>query len=143
MPPQGPLKYANSVRCTVETCLRTGVPPRQIADEVRVSFQWVYQLRKNLLAFDTVSPPPLSVQGRPRKIHHDAEEGVRDFLEQNPTAYQDEIAEFLESEYLIQVHRTTVSRLLKKLGHTYKRIERAAGERDDEERAHWRSRLCG
>jgi hypothetical protein len=92
------LKYSNSVRCTVETCLRTGVPPLQIAEEIRVSHQWVYNLRKNLEAFDTVSPHPRSVQGRPRKIHHDAEEGVKDFLEQNPTAYQDEIAEFLDSE---------------------------------------------
>jgi hypothetical protein len=40
------LKYSNSVRCTVETCLRTGVPPRQIAEEVRVSHQWVCNLRK-------------------------------------------------------------------------------------------------
>jgi len=31
------LRYSSSVRCTVETCLRTGVPPLQIADEVRVS----------------------------------------------------------------------------------------------------------
>lgn len=67
---------------------------------------------------------------------------MKEFLEQNPTAYQDEIAEFLESEYSIQVHRSTVSRSLKKLGHTHKRTERAAEERD-EERAHWRSRLCG
>lgn len=137
------LRYSNSVRCTVETCLRTGVPPLQIAEQVRVSSDWVYKLRKNLEAFDTVTPCPLSVQGRPRKIHHDAEEGVKEFLDQNPTAYQDEIAEFLDSEYLIQVYRSTVSRLLKKLGHTNKRIERAAEERDDEERAHWRSRLCG
>jgi len=91
-------------------------------------------------SFDTVSPPPpLSVQGRPRKIHHDAEEGVKEFIEQNPTAYQDEIVEFLASEFDISVHRTTVCRLLEKLGETHKRIERAAGERDDEERAHWRS----
>jgi len=79
MAPHGPMKYANSVRCTVETCLRAGVPPLYIAEEVRVSHQWVYQLRKNLEAFDTGSPPPLSVQGRPRKIHHDAEEGCEGF----------------------------------------------------------------
>jgi len=69
--------------------------------------------------------------------------GVKDFLEQNPTAYQDEIAEFLESEYGISVHRTTVCRLLQRLGQTHKQTERVAGERDEEERAHWRSRLCG
>jgi hypothetical protein len=78
------LKYSNSVRYAVETCLRTGVPPLRLAEEVRVSRQWVYNLRKNLEAFDTVSPHPCSVQGRPRKTHHDAEEGVKDFLEKNP-----------------------------------------------------------
>jgi hypothetical protein len=40
------LKYSNSVRCTVDTCLRTGVPPLQVAEEVCVSHQWVSNLRK-------------------------------------------------------------------------------------------------
>ena len=57
------------LRCTVETCLRAGVLPQDIAREVHVSHQWRYQLRQNLEAFDSVSPPPLSVQGRPRKIY--------------------------------------------------------------------------
>jgi hypothetical protein len=95
-------KYADSVRQTVETCLRAGVNVVQIAKEVHISHQWVSSLRQNLDAFDTVSPPPLSVQGRPRKITHDAEEGILDFLKQNPTAYQDEIAELLLIEYGIQ-----------------------------------------
>jgi hypothetical protein len=46
-----------------------------------------YQLRKKLEAFNTVTPPPLSVQGRPRKIYHDAAEAVKEFLKQNKTAY--------------------------------------------------------
>jgi hypothetical protein len=87
MPAGGPrLKYAESVRQTVEACLCTGVEVTQIAQEVHVSHQWVSFLRQNLDAFDTVSPPPLSVQGRPRKITHDAEEGILDFLEQNSVA---------------------------------------------------------
>jgi hypothetical protein len=80
MPTGGPRpKYTDSLRHTVEIRLRTGVPPRQIANEVHVSHQWVYHLRQHLETFDTVSPPHLSVQGRPRKIHHEAEEGVKDF----------------------------------------------------------------
>lgn len=75
------LKYSNSVRCTVETYLRTSVPPLQSAEEARVSHQWVRNLRKNLEVFDTASPHPRSVQGRPRKIHHYAEEVVKNFLD--------------------------------------------------------------
>ena len=44
------------------------------------------------------------MQGRPRKITHDAEQGVDDFLDQNLTAYLDEVAEFLLSEYGIEAH---------------------------------------
>jgi transposase len=134
-------KYAESVRQTVETCLRAGVGVVQIAEEVRISHSWVSHLRQNLDAFDTVSPLPLSVQGRPLKITHEAEEGILDFLDQNPTAYQDEIAEFLLTEYGIQTHQSTISRVLKRLNQTYKRIERAHEERDDKARADWRSRL--
>jgi hypothetical protein len=74
---------------TVERCLRAGIGMVQIAEEDRVSHGWVSQ---SLDAFDTVSPLPLSVQGRPRKITH-AAEGLLDFIDQTPTAYQDEIAE--------------------------------------------------
>jgi hypothetical protein len=101
-----------------------------------------YRLRQNLEAFDTVSPPPLSVQGRPRKISHEAELGMLDFLDQNPTAYQDEIADFLLTKYEIEASQPTISRLMKKLGQTHKRIERMYEERDNELRTHWRSRLC-
>lgn len=49
------LKYSSSARCTVEICPPADVPP-QIADEVRVCSNWVYELRKNLEVFDIVSP---------------------------------------------------------------------------------------
>jgi hypothetical protein len=68
---------------------------------------------------------------------------VKEFLEQNKTAYQDEIAEFLASECDIYVHRTTICQLLQKLSETHKQVERAARERDDQERAYWRVWLCG
>jgi hypothetical protein len=53
-----PPKYSDSVRNTIETCLRAGVEPLQIASEVHITHQWVYHLRQVLDAFDTVSPPP-------------------------------------------------------------------------------------
>src|SRR5213082_417237 len=96
-----PPKYSYSVRNTIETCLRAGVEPLQIASEVRVSHQWVYQLRQTLNAFDTVSPPHLGVQGRPRKITTEAKQDLLDFLDDNPSAYQDEIIEFLFNKFNI------------------------------------------
>jgi hypothetical protein len=88
-----PPKYSDSVRNTIETCLRAGVEPLQIASEVRVSHQWVYQLRQTLDAFDTVSPPRLGVQGHPRKITAEAEEGLLDFLNNNPSGWIGESSE--------------------------------------------------
>jgi hypothetical protein len=53
-----PPKYSDLVRNIIETCLRAGVEPLQIASEVHVTHHWVYHLRQVLDAFDTVSPPP-------------------------------------------------------------------------------------
>jgi arginine repressor len=51
---------------------------------------------------------------------HEAEESILDFREQNPTAYRDEIAEFLITEYGIQAHQSMVSRVLTRLNHRHK-----------------------
>ena len=137
-----PPKYSDSVRNIIETCLRAGVEPLQIASEVHVTHQWVYQLRQVLDAFDTVSPPHLGVQGRPRKVTAEAEQGLLDFLDDNPSAYQDEIAEFLLSEFDISITQSTVSRLLKRLNQTHKRVKRTHTARDDELRAHFKAKMC-
>ena len=63
-----PPRYSDSVRKTIETYLQTGVELLQIASEVHISYQWVYQLQQVLDAFGNVSPSHLGVQGRPRKV---------------------------------------------------------------------------
>ena len=101
----------------------------------------MYQLRQTLDAFDTVSPPHLGVQGRPRKITADAEQGLLDFLDDNLTVYQDEMIEFLLSEFDISVTQSTVSKLLKNLNQTYKCTERIYSEKDNELRAHFKAKI--
>jgi transposase len=137
-----PPKYSDSVRQTVETCLRAGVEPLQIASEVHVFNQWVYQLRQFFDAFGTVFPPHLGVQGRPRKVTADVEQGLLDFFDDNPSAYQDEMVEFLFSEFGISVTQSTVSRLLKKLNQIHKCTEHIHIIRDDELWAHFRAKIC-
>jgi transposase len=126
----------------VEVCLRSGVSGAQIARELKVNPQWVSKLNVILQCFRTVSPALPSVQGRPRRIPVEAEEGILEFIDQNPTCYQHEIADFLVTEYGISVHQATISRVLKKLKHTYKRIERLFPEASNVQRAQFRSKMA-
>jgi transposase len=119
-----PSKYHESVRQTVEDLLRAGVTPTDVYKDLQISSTWVYDLRKLIQTFKTVTPPHPSVQGRPRKIHTQAEDGILDFLDDNPTAYLDEIQDFLLTEYQIAASVPTVSRCVKKLRLTYKKTTR-------------------
>jgi hypothetical protein len=92
MPSGGPRpKYHESVRKAVEDLLGAGARPCEIEDNLRVSYSWVCELEKLKQAVGTIDPPHPSIQGRPRKIHAQAEEGILNFLDNNPTAYLDEI----------------------------------------------------
>ena len=66
---------------------------------------------------------------------------MAELLEQNNTVYQDKIVDFLVEEYSITVSQSTVSRLLKQLQITHKKVERAHEERDNLLRAHWVARF--
>jgi transposase len=76
------------------------------------------------------SPPHLGVQGRPRKIYKEVEEGIRNFLDKYPTALQDKISDFLWDEYDIAYSILIVSRVLKKIRITYKVASRVHTEQD-------------
>jgi hypothetical protein len=107
-----PLKYCESVRNTVEICLRVSVRGAQIAEELKVSLAWVNLLNTNLRCFRIVSSAYPNVQRRPRQISFEAELGILKFIDQNATYYQDEIIEFLLTKYDINVHRITVLKAL-------------------------------
>ena len=98
-------------------------------------------LRSNFDCYGTVSPPQEGVQGRPRKVHAEAEEGIVDFLEEYPTAQLDEICDFLSDEYDIDVTRMTASRVLRKLKVTYKTVRRVHTEQDPYLRASYMASL--
>jgi transposase len=86
-----PSKYHESVWQTVEDLLRAGVSPTDVYKDLQISSTWVYNLRQLIQTFGTATPPHPSVQGRPRKIYAEAEDGILDFLDDNPTTYLDEI----------------------------------------------------
>ena len=123
-------RYSDQLRKLIEASIAAGVRTCEIASYFRVSEPMVSQLRGLYDTFGTVLVPALGVQGRPRKIHMEAEEGVVDFLEEYPTARQDEVCDFLLDEYDISTSPSLVCRLLKRLRISSKLIERTHAEQD-------------
>jgi hypothetical protein len=100
-------------------------------------------LRKLIEAFGTAIPPHPSIQGQPRKIHTQAEEGILDFLNDNPTAYLDEVADFPLCEYGIQASIPTVWRRMKRLKQSHKKTTRVKTAQEDILRARYFARIAG
>ena len=74
--------------------------------------------------FGTVTPPPLGVQGRPRAINHEVEEGMRNFLKEYGIACLDKVYDFLFDEYNIVTSTLSISRYLKRMDITSKIVRR-------------------
>ena len=144
MPSGGPRpKYHESVRKAVEDLLRAGATQHEVVESLQVSKQWVCELRQLAEAFGTTIPEHPSVQGRPRKIHAEAEDSILDFLDDNPTAYLDEIQDFLLTEHQIKASVPTVSRCVKKLRLTHKKTTSTKTAQDDTLRARYFARIAG
>ena len=62
--------------------------------------------------------------GRPRRLHIAAKESLLEYQRQHSWAYQDEMAAFIEEEWGINAHKSTICRVLKKEG-----INRKKGQR--------------
>jgi len=136
-----PPRYCDSLRNSVEDLLRAGVVPRDIAQGLRVSKQWISNLSLNLEAFGTATPGTMSVQGRPRKIHHEALDGLRSFLIDDPCAYLDELQDFLYHDYNIEASLPTIARAIEKLGISRKKVQRVHTEQDEGLRRDWQAKL--
>ncbi|SLM38775.1 Winged helix-turn-helix DNA-binding domain [Lasallia pustulata] len=123
-------RYTDEVRNLIQDSVTAGARTCDIASYLRVSDSMVSRLRGFYETFGTVSPAHPGVQGRPRKIHKEAEEGVIDFLDEYPTARQDEVCDFLADEYDIHTTPSSVCRLFKRLQFSSKLVERQHGEQD-------------
>ena len=99
-------------RITSVVLLAVGVPDMRVAELTRMSDRSVRDLRKKLRDGDD-DLFRASGGGRERKMV-DVEKLVVEKIESNDYHTQQEIADMVYQEYGIKVHRSTVSRLLKK-----------------------------
>ncbi|KAI9760169.1 MAG: hypothetical protein M1840_002720 [Geoglossum simile] len=80
---------------------------------MKVSLSTLYRLHLNFDLFGQAYPPPTIVLGCPKLLLLAQELQLLDFLEDDPTAYLDEMHQFLYNEYELEVSAATVSRTLK------------------------------
>ncbi|KAG5287701.1 hypothetical protein I7I50_12130 [Histoplasma capsulatum G186AR] len=114
--------------------LNNGYMPAQIARTIECHLATVYQIQQNIHCFGTARSPH-STWGVKPKITPDILSDLEDFFEAYPTAYRDEAVCFVKDEFDVDIHPQLISRLLKKLNLTQKKIEPMATQRDEELRA--------
>jgi len=116
-----PSKLTDEARADIELQLKAGSDPQFLAFIYRITPQQIWKMRRNLEMFGSVVAPRLQVQGRPRLITPEAEEGILEFLlEYNQQAYLDEIVVFLKEKYRIKTSKWTVEKMVKNLQLIYK-----------------------
>lgn len=130
-----------SVRSKIIRYLLLHWRPDAIAAEVHCGVSTVYVIQENLFIYGSPSRPRLRQTGAPRKVSKAAEDDLICWLEEQPWAQQSEMVWYLWEEWGMQVHRSTISRILKRRGWKEKKGH-GIGERQDEElRTRWIAEL--
>ena len=114
--------------------------PKAVAERYSCHSSTVYRWEKRLQVYNDISPAYPSKRGRSKKINTAAKEALLEYQRRHPYAYQDELAIFLEEEWEIYVHRSTVARLLKKEQISRKKGE-LIGPRSQLLRSDWQTRM--
>ena len=116
----------------IEIEIHCGKDQEAVCKRFSISERQYYKMKRNLRAFGTVHPDPkqYSRQGRPPALTVEMEAAVVEFLIENKQAYLDEVADFLDEEFSVFPDKSTISRLLKRLKITAKKVSREAQSRD-------------
>lgn len=122
----------------INTLLDCNWPIQQIAEQAGVHRSTVHVIRTNFEVFGRPYPPPLTKMGRPRALTTAQEDWIELFLEENPTAYLDEVALAVWDVFEIDVSLATVWNVLRRRNWSRKKVRAFAAQRSDELRAQWR-----
>lgn len=107
---------------------------QQLATNHKTTIQTIYKYKKRLRRG---LPPARPLGGVPRSITLKMELAIKALLDERPWTYQDEIAEFLLEVFDVTVHQSTISRTLKRIHMTRKKLMVVAGQRNEELRTQW------
>jgi transposase len=107
----------------------------------QVSPRSLYRWRKLLDEFDSVTPPPSPLRGRPRIIGLAVMTAVRQLYEQHPDTYLDELQWYLAVHHDTAISISSLQRNLDKAGLTRKMLHKIAIEQDEQLRANFRTTI--
>ena len=116
-----------------------GFSKSDVCEIFQVSPRSLYRWRAWLDEFDSVTPPPSPLRGRPRIISLAAMTAVQQLYEVHPDTYLDELQWFLAIHHNMAVSISTLRENLEKAGLTWKLLHKIAIERDEELRANYRA----
>ncbi len=131
----GPLPA--SLRSRILRLLLLHWAPWAIAEEVHCCPATVYNIQENLFMYNSPFRPQFRPKGAPRKVFKAAENGLIAYLEEQPWAMQKEMVWYIWEEWGINVHRSTISRILKRRRWSNKKGQRVGVRQNDELRLNW------
>jgi transposase len=115
-----------------------GYVKEDICTILGVSVSSLNRWRDNLENYNSVVPPPNPRQGRLRILKPDMTHDLYTLLEEAPELYLDEIQEWLAAAHNIGISVSALHENLVDAGITYKLLRKAAAERDEDARQHFR-----
>ncbi len=99
---------------------------KDVADQFKCFMASAYRLQQNVELYGSPQPPGFHPIGRPPRLNAKARDAMIKWMLENTNehkmSYLDEICEFLMEEFQISMHKSTVSRELKKLDILNKKV---------------------
>ncbi|KAF8589483.1 hypothetical protein K439DRAFT_1286458, partial [Ramaria rubella] len=114
--------------------LDNGYTPDEVCHMLGVSLSSMCQWGDNFEEHRHVLPPPNPNQGWPHILDTGKREVLVELIQQSPQMYLDELQDWLALEHEVLVVLPTLDRNIREAGLTYKLLQWAAAERDEEAR---------
>ena len=116
-----------------------GLVPQDICDLLGVSSRSLSRWRHNQDLYGSTLPPPTRTAGRPRILSGEQVLSICEQLNRAPEMYLDEIQDWIALTMQTSISKSALSTLIQDAGYSFKMLHKAASERDEEERAMFRS----
>ena len=110
---------------------------RDILHILGISRSSLKRWRRNLQRYGNVIPPRNPMLGRPSILNGLQVHEIVNAISQSPELFLDEIRDWVIVSMDVGLSRSTIARIIKDLGFTYKYLRKAAAERDEELRREW------
>jgi len=115
--------------------------PDDVAELLGVHTRSISRWGDNMETFGSVVPPANPLHGRPRILNAEMTNDLATLIQEAPAMYLDEIQDWLALVHDVGISRTALHENIRDCGLTYKMLHKAAAERDEEVRQHWKAEM--